>query len=75
MGKTKRTGWTPERRARQSELIRQWQPWKKATGPKSVTGKAAVSRNAWKDSELVQVRQLAKKLNQVLRAQRAWVGS
>ncbi|MCP9760498.1 hypothetical protein EGI20_14485 [Aquitalea sp. S1-19] len=39
-------GWTPERRARQAELIRQWQPWTRATGPKTEIGKAISSRNA-----------------------------
>ena len=32
-------GWTPERRARQAELIRQTKPWEKSTGPKTQTGK------------------------------------
>lgn len=41
-----RNGWTPERRARQAELIRQWQPWASATGPKTEAGKAVSSRNA-----------------------------
>lgn len=40
------TGWTPERRARQAELIRQWQPWSRSTGPRSAEGKQASSRNA-----------------------------
>lgn len=40
--------WTPERRARQAELIRQWQPWEKSTGPKTEAGKAASRRNACK---------------------------
>jgi len=39
-------GWTPERRARQSELIRQWRPWEKSTGPKTEAGKAVASKNA-----------------------------
>lgn len=38
-------GWTPERRARQAELIRTWRPWEKSTGPKTDEGKAIVSRN------------------------------
>ncbi len=38
-------GWTPERRARQAELIRTWKPWEKSSGPKTVDGKAVVSRN------------------------------
>ena len=75
MNQTKRTCWTPERRARQSELIRQWQPWRKSTGPKSALGKAATSRNAWKDGELVKLRQMTKELNQILRAQRSWIDS
>ena len=41
-------GWTPERRARQAELIKTWRPWEQATGPRSELGKAAVARNAWK---------------------------
>ena len=40
-------GWTPERRAKQSELIRSWRPWEQSTGPKTDEGKAASSRNAW----------------------------
>ena len=40
-------GWTPERRARQAELIRTWRPWEKATGPTSAQGKAVVARNAY----------------------------
>jgi hypothetical protein len=41
-------GWTPERRARQAALIRQWQPWKKATGPRTSEGKARSADNARK---------------------------
>ena len=39
-------GWTPERKARQAELIRLWKPWKHSTGPKTPRGKAVASRNA-----------------------------
>jgi len=39
-------GWTLERRARQAELIKTWQPWKCSTGPKTRTGKVIASRNA-----------------------------
>ncbi len=31
--------WTPERSARQAEAIHAWQPWKRATGPRSEEGK------------------------------------
>lgn len=41
-------GWTPDRRARQAELIRNWKPWERSTGPKTDAGKAVVARNAWK---------------------------
>lgn len=33
-------GWTPERRARQAEAIRRWQPWARSTGPRTAEGKA-----------------------------------
>lgn len=38
--------WTPERRAKQAEAIRRWQPWTKSTGPRTKKGKARSSRNA-----------------------------
>jgi len=41
-------GWTPERRARQAELIQQWRPWEKSTGPKTEAGKRGASQNAYK---------------------------
>lgn len=43
-------GWTPERKAKQSELIQNWKPWDKSTGAKTIEGKAASSRNAYKGS-------------------------
>ena len=58
-------GWTPERRARQAELIRQWQPWKQSSGPKSPEGKAVAARNAWKGG----VRPLLRDLTSGLREQ------
>lgn len=39
---------TPEHRAKQSQAIQAWKPWKKSTGPRSVNGKALVARNAVK---------------------------
>ena len=56
------SSWTPERRARQAELIRQWQPWQQSTGPKTMGGKAASSRNAFKGTERVLLRRLARLL-------------
>lgn len=39
------SGWTPERRARQAAAIQRWQPWARATGPKTAEGKAIVAQN------------------------------
>ena len=52
-------GWTPERRARQSALIRNWKPWERSTGPKSAEGKVAVSQNAYKGGTRPMLRLLA----------------
>ena len=38
-------GWTPERKARQAELIRSWKPWERSTGPRTAQGKTASSQN------------------------------
>ena len=56
------TTWTPERKAKQSQAIRQWQPWLKSTGAKTAEGKAVVSRNAFKGGHRPFMRQLAKEL-------------
>jgi hypothetical protein len=53
-------GWTPERRARQRELIHRWKPWKHATGPKTTPGKTRVSRNAYKGTTRAILRTLAR---------------
>ena len=42
-----KSAWTPERRARQAEIIRRTKPWEKSTGPKTEAGKASSSRNAY----------------------------
>ena len=67
------TPWTLERRQRQAELIRQWQPWKQSTGPRTPEGKAAASRNAWQGGDMARMRELAKEVNRVLREQRQWL--
>ncbi len=43
---TRASGWTAERRAKQSEAIRRWRPWEQSTGPQSDDGRASASRNA-----------------------------
>ena len=41
-------GWTPERRAKQSAMMKQLKPWMKSTGPKTEAGKLQSSKNAYK---------------------------
>ena len=55
--------WTEKRRARQSNLIHQWRPWEKSTGPKTPKGKCRISLNAFKGG----TRPILRKLAQVLR--------
>ena len=67
------TTWTPERRARQAELIRQWKPWAKSTGPRSPEGRQRVGRNAWTGGHRAQLRELSKLVNAEVRASRELV--
>ena len=57
-------GWTLERRARQAALIQRWKPWERSTGPKTLEGKARVSRNAFKGGCRELLRQLSRALRQ-----------
>jgi len=41
-------GWTPERRKRQAEMIRNWKPWEHSTGAKTIEGKEVSKMNAFK---------------------------
>jgi len=59
-------GWTPERRARQSALIRKWKPWELSTGAKTLEGKAISSQNAVKHG----MGQLLRELREALRDQK-----
>jgi hypothetical protein len=67
--------WTPEQRARQSAMLRQWQPWKQFTGARTPEGKVASSRNAYKGG----LRSLLREMSALLREQRdglkeiAWI--
>ncbi len=63
-------GWTPERRARQAELIRNWKPWEKSTGPRSEEGKARSARNGDRGGIWQEVREFRKVTNELLREQR-----
>lgn len=63
-------GWTPERRARQAQLIQQSQPWRKSTGPKTEDGKTVAARNAWKGGIRPLLRELASELREQDKVQR-----
>jgi hypothetical protein len=65
-------GWTPERKARQAELIRAWSPWKCSTGPRTESGKATVAQNAWKGGHRAQMRELRRALAAQLDALDDW---
>ena len=62
--------WTAAERQRQSELIRQWQPWQHSTGARTPEGKALASRNAFKGG----FRQELKELRQLLKEQEQFIG-
>ena len=68
-------GWSLERRARQAELIRQWEPWARSSGPRSLEGKQRVSRNAWTGGHRARLRELSKMVNEQVRASRELVNS
>ena len=57
-----KSAWTPERRKRQSELIRRWRPWERSTGPRTNEGKALAARNAYKGGTRLLLRKLARLL-------------
>ena len=63
----KGSGWTPERKARQAELIKQYKPWVKSTGPRTLEGKVKASRNAYKGGHWLQMRELSKMVNAEVR--------
>ncbi len=48
---TKRTGWSEERRKKQSELMHRLKPWKNSTGPRTEEGKDAAKYNAFKNGQ------------------------
>ena len=63
-------GWTPERRARQAELIRTWRPWEHSTGPRTDEGKARTARNGFKGGRWLDMRAMTKAVNTLLRKHR-----
>lgn len=63
-------GWTPERRAKQSQAIKAWRPWEQSTGPKSPEGKARVARNPWRGGHRQKFRAMVRELNLEMRMAR-----
>jgi hypothetical protein len=61
--------WTAEQRQRQRELIQRWKPWTKSTGAKTPEGKRRSSQNSLKTGKTVEVREMIKYLNKLLKAQ------
>jgi hypothetical protein len=57
--------WTEQSRATQSTRIRQHKPWLKSTGPRTSSGKAITSRNAYKGGWEPKLRALASILRQL----------
>jgi hypothetical protein len=65
------SGWTPERRAKQAALIHTWRPWEHSTGPRTDQGKARTAQNGFKGARWLELRQMLKVVNAVLREQRS----
>lgn len=66
--------WTQEQKQLQAELIQTWSPWSESTGPTSRAGKLVASRNALKGSVRPRLRQLAKEIADLLKAQSEFFG-
>ena len=66
--------WTPEQRQRQRELIQRWKPWTKSTGAKTQEGKKRSSQNAYKTGKSLEIRELIKRMNRLLREQKSLLG-
>lgn len=64
------SGWSPERRQRQSQAIKEWKPWNQSTGPKSAVGKAQVSQNAYKGGHHIRLQEFKRAINEEIRQAR-----
>ena len=71
--KAMKNGWTPQRKAKQAVAIQRWKPWQRATGPKSPEGKAVVSKNAFKGSKRLLLRQSIAVLRKYFRDNEAFL--
>ena len=61
--------WTAEQRQRQREIIQNWKPWTKSTGAKTPEGKKRSAQNALKTGNSLEIREMLKQLNKLLRIQ------
>jgi hypothetical protein len=62
--------WSAEERQRQRELIQLWKPWTKSTGAKTPEGKKKSAQNAIKNGKSLEIRELFKYLNKLLKDQK-----
>ena len=69
------SGWSLERRQRQSQAIKEWKPWSQSTGPKSAAGKAQVSQNAYKGGLRDKLQELKRDINEEIRQARNYLNS
>lgn len=69
------SGWSPERRQRQSQAIKEWKPWRQSTGPKSAAGKAQVSQNAYKGGHRLKLQELKRAINEQISQARNYLNS
>ena len=66
--------WTPEQRQRQRELIQRWKPWEKSTGAKTAEGKKRSSQNSLKTGNSLEIRDVIRQLNKLLKDQKELLG-
>lgn len=62
--------WTAEQRQRQRELIQRWKPWIKSTGAKTPEGKKRSAQNALKTGKSLEIREMIRQLNKLLKKQK-----
>jgi len=62
--------WTLEQRQRQRELIQRWKPWTKSTGAKTPEGKQRSAQNAIKTGKSLEIREMIRQLNKLLKKQK-----
>ena len=66
--------WLTEERQRQRELIQRWKPWTKSTGAKTPEGKTRSAQNAFKTGKSIEIREMIKQLNKLLKDQKYLIG-